>query len=227
MNKRRDQKRDLLTIYNSIKTAFRSARLVLPLLLLILHPCDIALAAESLDMKQLAAQLVEKKKAYIQSTAQNALLIRTLENHRTQLQTLDLILRAEQTWLKKPKEKRPPYIFQDAEANALMASLRAKTPEISEIIITDANGATVYGSPNPSDFWQGDEEKFIQPAIKLLPHVGAIQFDESTQTYQVQLSAPIINPDTNRFLGVFIAGIELPLSLLLQINVNSDAPPTN
>jgi len=77
------------------------------------------------------------------------------------------------------------------------AMLRQRVEEsggqISEIILMDNLGMNVAMSSITSDFWQGDEEKYSQ-TYAIGPnsvHVGEIELDESSQTFQAQVSFTI------------------------------------
>ena len=61
---------------------------------------------------------------------------------------------------------------------------------ISEIILMDNRGMNVAVSSVTSDFWQGDEAKYLEtfPKGADAMHVGEIELDESSQTYQAQVS---------------------------------------
>jgi hypothetical protein len=79
--------------------------------------------------------------------------------------------------------------------------LRARVAEsggvITEIFAMDARGLNVAASAVTSDYWQGDEAKFqmTYPKGPGAVHFGAIEFDESTQTYQGQISLVITDAD--------------------------------
>mgnify|MGYP001089119550 CR=1 FL=1 len=62
-----------------------------------------------------------------------------------------------------------------------------------------------------SDYWQGDEDKFSKSfgvgadAI----FIGDIEQDESTQTYQSQVSITVTDPATGAPIGSITAGIDV------------------
>lgn len=78
----------------------------------------------------------------------------------------------------------------------------------SEIIIMDNKGLNVGQSAKTSDFWQGDEEKFTESYSKGANtiHLSDVEFDESSQTYQVQLSVTISDGDVP--IGAATIGID-------------------
>lgn len=68
--------------------------------------------------------------------------------------------------------------------------VEASGGKIVEIILMDNHGLNAAISSVTSDFWQGDEAKF-QKTYKMgagAVHVGDVEFDESTNTYVIQIS---------------------------------------
>ena len=81
----------------------------------------------------------------------------------------------------------------------------------SEIFVMDKQGNIVAESNKTSDYWQGDEAKFTE---SFADGKGAIfidkpSFDESTQTYLVQVSVPILDPYTGGAIGAMTVGVNL------------------
>jgi hypothetical protein len=79
----------------------------------------------------------------------------------------------------------------------------------TEIFITDARGLNVGQSGLTSDYWQGDEDKWKVPHATSEVHISGIEFDESSQTYQSQVSLPIMDDGT--FVGVITVGVDVEM----------------
>lgn len=89
---------------------------------------------------------------------------------------------------------------------------------ITEIILMDARGANVAISDMTSDYWQGDEAKFLlsfnkSPEELFFEPVG---YDESTRRFQVHVSLPIYAPDIETSIGVLTVGVDIEKALSLQ-----------
>ncbi|MEM6933669.1 MAG: hypothetical protein AAF526_08780 [Pseudomonadota bacterium] len=82
---------------------------------------------------------------------------------------------------------------------------------INEIIVMDAFGLNAAISDPTSDFYQGDEAKYIETFLKGpgAVHVSELEFDESTQKVQTQVSLTVIDPDTGAPIGAVTFGISL------------------
>ncbi len=100
-------------------------------------------------------------------------------------------------------------VLDNPASDALRAMQEAAAGQLTEIIVMDTVGLNAAISAVTSDFWQGDEAKhsetFGRPAGTL--HVGEVEFDESSQTYQVQVSAPLTDPVTGAPLGAVTFGL--------------------
>ena len=97
-------------------------------------------------------------------------------------------------------------------ASELLKSLQEQTEGlVTEVFIMDNRGLNVAQSAVTSDFWQGDEAKwqdtFLNGAGAM--HFGEVELDESTQTYQTQLSMSITDPATNEVIGAVTFGIDV------------------
>ncbi|UOA27264.1 hypothetical protein [Pseudosulfitobacter sp. DSM 107133] len=80
---------------------------------------------------------------------------------------------------------------------------------ITEMFVMDAQGLNVAASSVTSDYWQGDEAKF-QQTFGVGPqamHVSEVELDESTQTYQAQVSLSLTDPATGNVIGAVTFGL--------------------
>ena len=79
----------------------------------------------------------------------------------------------------------------------------------NEAFLTDIQGANVATYPITSDYWQGDEDKFLKCFNNGdgKTYIGKVEFDESTKTNAVQISLPMKYGD--KTIGVFVIGVKL------------------
>ncbi|GIT85302.1 MULTISPECIES: hypothetical protein [Roseobacter] len=87
--------------------------------------------------------------------------------------------------------------------------VEASGGRITEIFVMDALGLNVAASDVTSDYWQGDEAKFTETygAGAGAVFVDAIEFDESTQSYQGQISITLSDPATGQPIGAMTIGL--------------------
>lgn len=84
---------------------------------------------------------------------------------------------------------------------------------ITEIFVMDQKGLNVGQSDVTSDFWQGDEGKWKKTYAAgpdgLL--IDEVEFDDSSQTYQSQVSVTIVDPETNIAIGAVTVGVNVEM----------------
>ena len=91
----------------------------------------------------------------------------------------------------------------------LSEQVAASGGRITEIFVMDALGLNVAASSVTSDYWQGDEAKYKKGfgvgagAV----FVDAVEFDESAQTYQGQISISLTDPATGAVVGAMTIGL--------------------
>jgi hypothetical protein len=100
-------------------------------------------------------------------------------------------------------------VLGNSASDFLRARVAASGGIMTEVFVMDGRGLNVAASEATSDYWQGDEAKFTEsfgqgPAAI---HIGDIEYDESTQTYQGQVSLSIADPDTGTVIGAVTVGL--------------------
>lgn len=100
-------------------------------------------------------------------------------------------------------------VTENATSTLLRDYVDLSEGKITEVILMDAQGLNVAVSDVTSDYWQGDEDKHKltygvgTDAI----HISEVEFDESTQTYQAQVSFTIVDPSTGAGIGAATVGL--------------------
>ncbi len=96
-----------------------------------------------------------------------------------------------------------------------------KTSEglFDEIIVTDKQGLNVGLTDISSDYWQGDEEKYLQTVLSNNSKVfiDGIRFDSSSSTFQSQISFSIID-EFEGPVGMVVLGVNVESALKLNSN---------
>lgn len=125
---------------------------------------------------------------------------------QTRIDTLDAAWKAEVGQADTPTITP---ILQNAAADFLRSQVEASGGKITEAFITDAVGLNVAVSAATSDMWQGDEDKFTKvfPADSGGVTFADVELDESTQTYQGQISIAIVDPATQATIGTLTVGV--------------------
>lgn len=109
---------------------------------------------------------------------------------------------------------RGPMIFDllDRQGSIILRDRRELSEGvITEIILMDRYGLNVAISDPTSDYFQGDEAKYLEtfPVGPDAVHVSEVEFDESTQKEQTQVSMTVTDPETGEPIGAVTFGIDL------------------
>lgn len=95
-------------------------------------------------------------------------------------------------------------------ADFLREHVSALGGTMTEVIVMDSQGLNVAASNATSDYWQGDEDKYQKTygvGVGAV-HFSEIEFDESTQIYQVQISFTLTDPATGAAIGAMTVGLD-------------------
>ena len=165
-----------------------------------------------------AAPLTELANGQLRAIAQNPALVAAImaQNVETagydaaQIDTLDKQWRAEVDAAAKPLIDK---VMGTEASAALVAAQDESAGLFTEIFATDALGLNVAQSTVTSDYWQGDEDKFSKTFSVGADAVflGDVEQDESTQTYQSQVSITVVDPATGSPIGSITAGVDLSM----------------
>lgn len=127
---------------------------------------------------------------------------------QTDIDKLDTAWRAEVAAPAKPTIDK---VLGNPLSTFLKAKLKGSNGLYTEIFVMDNKGLNVGQSDITSDYWQGDEPKWQESFGKGANaiHISDVEQDESTQTYQSQLSLPIVDPATQGVIGAITIGINV------------------
>lgn len=125
---------------------------------------------------------------------------------QAQIDNLDATWKAEVGQVETPTINP---VLNNVAADFLRDKVNTSGGKMTEAFLTDAKGINVAVSSPTSDMWQGDEEKFtsVIPGGAQGVLFSEIELDESTQTYQGQISIAIIDPATAQVIGTMTVGV--------------------
>lgn len=117
-------------------------------------------------------------------------------------------------WRSETAASAQPMI-QKVISNELSKFLKAKKEAsqglYTEIFVMDNKGLNVGQSDVTSDYWQGDEAKWQKTYMVGgdAVHIGGVQKDESTQSFQSQVSVSIVDPANKQVIGAVTVGVDV------------------
>ena len=125
--------------------------------------------------------------------------------------SIEEIQRRDKRWMSSFKSHPFKLALQENKPGTILKSMVLRNRAIySEAFLTDNQGANVGAYPATTDYWQGDEDKFIiafnDGKGQLL--ITPVEFDKSSNTYAAQIASPVV--DRNGVtIGVLFVGIKL------------------
>ncbi len=153
--------------------------------------------------------LVGTKVRMVQALARHPALVEAVKRQNGGRLSLDEIRRRDDEWKESNERHSRKMRLQNTQAGDLLRKFVSRNDSFNEAFLTDNQGANVAAFPPTSDYWQGDEEKWTasfndgQGTI----FIGPPEYDESTKTYAVQVSAPVfVEQET---AGVLVVGVTL------------------
>ncbi len=124
------------------------------------------------------------------------------------------IIALDKKWRAEVGQSTQPTIQKVMGAPASATLVKARNDGeglFTEIFAMDNKGLNVAASDVTSDYWQGDEAKWKKSyalgAGAL--HLSDVELDESTQTYQVQVSMTVVDPGSNTPVGAITFGVNV------------------
>ncbi|MCB1805254.1 MAG: PDC sensor domain-containing protein, partial [Candidatus Competibacteraceae bacterium] len=166
------------------------------------------LAQNELSQEDLE-HLLRIKIRTVQTFALNPILIEAVRLQNEQNLSLETIQQRDEKWSGSDRLTAFKLSLQRNKAGRFLKRNVDANDAIAEAFLTDNQGANVAAYPITSDYWQGDEEKWIEAYNngdgKI--YIGPIENDASTNMLSVQISAPVI--DDTATIGVLVMGITL------------------
>ena len=139
------------------------------------------------------------------------IIVNAVKAENAQGKTLEQIKEMDERWKTTPGITDFMRELVESECGKYLRSLQEETPYYAEIFVMDNQGANVAMTDKTSDYWQGDEAKFIESYKEGTGgiHISDVEFDDSAQAYLVQASIPVKDEDI--VIGAITIGIDLDI----------------
>lgn len=163
-----------------------------------------AMAAADYDQEKLNSLVKE-----LQQTGTDSVLISAVNRQNGEKLSMSTINGRDQKWqATSGMDSFMKKLMSNAAAKRL-AQIEKKHRAIVESFLMDNKGANVAMTNKTSDYWQGDEAKFIKSFNhgKGAVHTGKSKFDKSAQSYVVQVSVPVMSD--GRAIGAITYGVNI------------------
>lgn len=137
------------------------------------------------------------------------IIVKAVKDENAKNKSLEKIKEMDKKWQATPGIDDFMKSLMESECGKYLRDLQNKNSFLDEIFVMDNKGGNVAMTDKTSDFWQGDEDKFIKSFNKGKGevYIGEIQFDDSSQAYLVKVSVPV--KDGEKTIGVMTLGVNL------------------
>lgn len=151
------------------------------------------------------ASLIPKLEAW----GANEELVEIVREHNRKNISLEEILKRDEIWKRTTGVDEFMDDILSNRGAVELKKLEASLSFLFECILMGNKGENISMTNKTSDYWQGDEAKFKKSFNNGVGkvHVGAVEFDESAQGYQVQISVPV--NDGVKTIGAITIGVDL------------------
>lgn len=179
------------------------------IIILAMLPASLLAQEQKAPSQEELKQLLGTKIRSVQHMALNPTVIRATRRQNSEKVSLDEIKKRDNDWKSTKELTHFKRSLQENDAGRFLKRVIGRNKSFNEAFVTDDKGANVAAFPATSDYWQGDEEKWTASYNKGAGRIfiGPLEFDDSTKTYAVQISAPLY--DRGSTIGVLVVGVTL------------------
>jgi len=171
---------------------------------LILFLVGIASAAEKAPQK-----VIDLANTTLTKLGKDPVIINAVKSENAKGKTMSKIKEMDKKWIATPGVTDNMKALMVSTCGKYLQNLQNSASYYAELFVMDNQGANVAMTDKTSDYWQGDEAKFIKAYNngEGSIHISDVKFDDSTQAYVVQVSVPVM--DGGKAIGAITIGIDI------------------
>ena len=142
-------------------------------------------------------EIVDFAKSQLLDIGTDPVLIKAVNDDNAKGESLEQIKELDVNWKGTAGIADYMQAMLENDCSKHLHKMQGSTSYYAEIFVMDNQGANVCMTDKTSDYWQGDEDKFVESYKngKGAVHIGNVKFDDSTQSYLVQVSVPVKDGD--------------------------------
>ena len=169
----------------------------------------VFVSATTFAAEKAPQKIVDLAQSTLAKYGTDSIIVGAVKAENAKGKTLDQIKELDKKWMATPGIVDYMKALMENECGKYLRKIQASAPYYAEIFVMDNLGANVAMSDKTSDYWQGDEAKFIKSynGGKGDVFIDDVKFDNSTQAYLVQVSVPV--KDGDKVIGAITFGINV------------------
>ena len=160
-------------------------------------------------------EIVDLAKAELVKWGEDPIIIKAVKEDNAKKRTLDQIKEIDKKWMATPGVDAFMKSLLENECAKKLLELMKDKPYIDETFVMNNLGGNVAMTNKTSDYWQGDEDKFKKSFNegKGGIHISDVAFDDSSQSYVVQISVPVKETDKAAKKETIIGAITIAVNV--------------
>lgn len=149
----------------------------------------------------------------IKALAQHPLVVESVKKGNAKGLTLEQIKEIDERWIQQKGKVPEAQAMLESTVSKLLALELAQKIYLKEAILTGRLGENVAMSPTTTDYWQGDEEKYLAVFDENIPPskpdqiISRAKWDESSRAMIAKVSVGVF--DGPRMIGTLTVGVDL------------------
>lgn len=160
---------------------------------------------------EIPQKVIDLAKTKLMALGEDPVIVKAVKAENEKGKSLDEIKAKDKKWIDTPGIDDFMKSLMNNECGIYLRKLQVEYNFIAEIFVMDNQGANVAMSDKTSDYWQGDEDKFTESFNdgKGGLHISEVKFDQSSQSYLIQISVPV--KDDEKVIGAITFGIDIDM----------------
>jgi len=180
------------------------------LLLLVLCGLFVAVSLGAAGAAEKAPQkVIDLANASLVKMGTDPVIVDAVKAENAKGKTLAQIQEMDKKWMAHAGVADYMKALMESKCGSHLREIQKTAPYYAEMFVMDNQGANVAMTDKTSDYWQGDEDKFIESykgGVGAV-HISDVKFDDSTQAYLVQVSVPV--RDADKVIGAITIGVDV------------------
>jgi hypothetical protein len=172
--------------------------------MILIMAAGLAYAGEKAPQK-----VVDLAKSELVNLGNDPVIVKAVKDENSKRKSLDQIKALDKKWKGTPGIADYMKAIMTSECGKHLQGIQSSATFYAELFVMDNKGANVCMSDKTSDYWQGDEAKFMKSynGGSGAVHISDVKFDDSTQAYLVQVSVPV--KDSGKVIGAITIGVDV------------------
>ena len=176
---------------------------------LLIYMCLVALTLTGCFKESRLSEVEQFANSTIVKMGTDPIIVKAVKMENVKGKSIEKVKALDEKWKAAPGITDYMRVLMDSECGRHLRKIKSKAPSYAEIFVMDNQGANVAMSDKTSDYWQGDEDKFIKSynAGKGGLHISEIKWDESSQANIVQVSVAV--KENDKAIGALTIGLDV------------------